>query len=115
MSKRRIDLLQGTLEFLILQALKDGAPRHGFGVLRWIRDASAGALEIEEGALYPALHRLEGKEWVESEWGQSDNNRKARFYTITPAGRSQLLREEEKWSEYVDVIGRVIAVAEGGG
>ncbi len=106
-------LLQGTLEFLILQSLKSGDARHGFGVLRWIRDASGGALEIEEGALYPALHRLERKGWVEAEWGVSEKNRRAKFYTVTAAGREQVVRQEADWSQYVDVIGRVVEVAGG--
>lgn len=106
-------LLQGTLEFLILQSLKSGDARHGFGVLRWIRDASGGALEIEEGALYPALHRLERKGWVEAEWGVSEKNRRAKFYTVTAAGREQVVRQEDDWSQYVDVIGRVVEVAGG--
>lgn len=104
-------LLQGTLEFLILQSLKGREARHGFGVLRWIRDASDGALEIEEGALYPALHRLERKGWVESEWGLSEKNRRAKFYTLTAVGRTQVTRQEADWSLYVDVVGRVLAVA----
>lgn len=107
-------LLQGTLEFLILQSLKGGEARHGFGVLRWIRDASGGALEIEEGALYPALHRLERKGWVESEWGLSEKNRRAKFYTVTPVGREQSARQEADWTQYVDVVGRVVEVAAGG-
>lgn len=113
MSKRGVGLVQGTLEFLILQALKTGGPRHGFGVLRWIREASDGALDIEEGALYPALHRLERKAWVETEWGLSDKNRRAKYYTLTTAGRSQLSRQEADWSRYVDVVGRVMATAAG--
>ena len=111
MAKDGIELLQGTLEFLILQTLKGGDQRHGFGILRWIRDASEGALEIEEGALYPALHRLERKGWVESEWGQSEKNRKAKFYRLTPSGAKQVVREEASWSRYVDVVGRIISTA----
>lgn len=111
MTKRGIDLLQGTLEFLILETLKDGEPKHGFGVLRWIRDASHGALEIEEGALYPALHRLERKGWVEAEWGLSEKNRKAKYYALTSAGKKHLVREEVNWGNYVDLVGRIIATA----
>ena len=111
MTKRGIDLLQGTLEFLILETLKDGEAKHGFGVLRWIRDASQGALEIEEGALYPALHRLERKGWVEAEWGLSEKNRKAKYYVLTSAGEKQLVREEVNWGQYVDIVGRIIATA----
>jgi transcriptional regulator len=114
MAKKEIELLQGTLEFLILQTLKDGEARHGFAVLRWIRDASDGSLAIEEGALYPALHRLERKGWVEAEWGLSEKNRKAKFYTLTALGRRQVAQEEASWSQYVDVVGRIIAVAGAG-
>lgn len=113
MGKRGIELLQGTLELLILEALKGGEATHGFGVLRWIRNASDGALEIEEGALYPALHRLERKGWVEAEWGVSEKNRKAKFYTITNAGADQVRREEASWGRYVEVVGRIISAGEG--
>ena len=111
MTKRGIDLLQGTLEFLILETLKDGEARHGFAVLRWIRDASDGALQIEEGALYPALHRLERKGWVKTEWGLSEKNRKAKYYTMTRAGAKQVEQEEAHWGNYVDVVGRIISTA----
>jgi len=111
MARRAIELLQGTLEFLILETLKDGEAKHGFGVLRWIRDASEGALLIEEGALYPALHRLERKGWVETEWGLSEKNRKAKYYTLTSAGAKQVAREEASWGQYVDVVGRIITTA----
>ena len=111
MGKKGIELLQGTLEFLILQALKDGDAKHGFGVLRWIRGASGGDLEIEEGALYPALHRLERKGWVQTEWGLSEKNRKAKYYTLTSTGAKQVEHEEASWSRYVDVVGRIISAA----
>lgn len=111
MAKDGIELLQGTLEFLILQTLKDGDQKHGFGILRWIRDASEGALEIEEGALYPALHRLERKGWVEAEWGLSAKNRKAKYYRLTSQGGKQVTREEAGWRDYVEVVGRIIAAA----
>ncbi len=114
MTKRGIDLIQGTLEFLILQTLSSGEPRHGFGVLRWIRDATGGALSIEEGALYPALHRIERRGWVESEWGLSEKNRKARYYTLTTAGREHLAREETGWREYVRTVNRIIDLAGSG-
>ena len=111
MSRRSIELLQGTLEFLILETLGDGEPKHGFSVLRWIRDASEGALTIEEGALYPALHRMERRGWIEAEWGLSEKNRKAKYYTLTADGRKHLGREEATWSNYVEVVGRIIATA----
>ena len=111
MTKRGIDLIQGTLEFLILQTLSSGEPRHGFGVLRWIRDATGGTLTIEEGALCPALHRMERRGWLQSEWGVSEKNRKARYYTLTEAGRRQLVREETGWKEYVRAVNRIIEMA----
>ena len=108
MSKGAVGLLQGTLEFLILQALKTGDARHGFGVLRWIGEASDGALDIEEGALYPALHRLERKGWVETEWGLSDKNRRAKYYTLTDAGREELARATGDWSRYAEAVFKVL-------
>jgi transcriptional regulator len=80
-------LLQGTLELLILKALSGGAA-HGYGIASWIEDATEDALRVEEGSLYPALHRMERKGWVEAEWGVSENNRKAKFYSLTAAGRA---------------------------
>lgn len=111
MTRRGIDLIQGTLEFLILETLASGEARHGFGVLRWIRDVTGGSLTIEEGALYPALHRMERRGWVRSEWGLSEKNRKARYYRLTAEGRRQLEREEAGWREYVAAVDRVIAHA----
>jgi transcriptional regulator len=111
MTRHGIDLIQGTLEFLILQTLSTGEPRHGFGVLRWIRNATDGALTIEEGALYPALHRMERRGWVESEWGLSEKNRKAKYYTLTAEGRRQLVREATGWTEYVRAVNRIIEMA----
>ncbi len=101
------DLLQGTLSILILKALLTG-PKHGFGVARWIEAATRDVLIIEEGSLYPALRRLEDKGWVESEWGVSDNNRRAKFYTITGAGRSQLRTEAAVWMRYAGAVTRVL-------
>jgi len=101
------DLLQGTLSILILKALLGGA-NHGFGVARWIEATTRDVLSIEEGSLYPALRRLEHKGWVESEWGVSDNNRRAKFYTITVAGRAQLRAEAEVWMRYAGAVTRVL-------
>lgn len=108
MTKRGIDLIQGTLEFLILTTLSTGEPKHGFGVLHWIRDATKGGLSIEEGALYPALHRMERRGWVESEWGLSEKNRRAKYYTLTREGRAQLDREQAGWHEYVQAVNRIL-------
>ena len=101
------DLLQGTLSILILKSLLGGA-NHGFGVARWIEATTRDVLIIEEGSLYPALRRLEDKGWVESEWGVSDNNRRAKFYTITAAGRAQLRTEAEVWMRYAGAVTRVL-------
>lgn len=91
-----MELLQGTLDLLVLKALS-GGPAHGYGVARWIERATDDVLKVEEGSLYPALHRLNHRRWIESEWGLSDNNRRARFYSLTPLGRKQLRAESASW------------------
>lgn len=103
-----LDVIRGTLDLLILKSLSWG-PMHGLGVLRWIEDGSRQALQIEEGALYPALHRMAQKGWLESEWGYSDQGRRARFYRLTAAGRKQLAAELSRWSRYTDAVGMVLA------
>ena len=100
-------LLQGTLDVLVLKTLAWG-PRHGYAVARWIEDATGGALQIEEGALYHGLHRLEKRGWVTSEWGLSENNRKAKFYALTPDGRAQLAAESATWQTYAEAVFRVL-------
>src|SRR5262245_63710611 len=95
-AKEKTDLLQGTLDMLILKALQLG-PMHGFGISVLIRQMSKEVLQVEQGSLYPALYRLEDKGWVDSEWGFSDNNRKAKFYKLTQAGRKQLAEERSNW------------------
>lgn len=106
-----LDLLQGTLDLLVLKALSWDT-RHGYAVATWIRERSAEAFLVEEGALYPALHRLERRGWVESEWGLSENNRKAKFYRLTSRGRSQLRAEVSLWERYVSAVGNVLRTAE---
>jgi len=103
--------LQGTLDGLILKTLTWG-PRHGYSVARWIKEVSGDALTIEDRALYLALHRLEERGWVESEWGYSENNRKAKFYQITAAGRRQLKTERARLTAYARAIEAVFAAAE---
>jgi PadR family transcriptional regulator len=103
----RIALLQGTLDLLILRTLVFG-PQHGQGIARAIQQTSEDVLLVEHGALYPALQRLEAKGWINAEWGSSENNRKARFYRLTRAGRGQLTREESRWRRLVAAIGRVL-------
>ena len=100
-------LLQGTLDMLVLKALIFG-PRHGYAVARWVRDTTDGTLDIEEGALYTALHRMEKRGWLESEWGLSENNRKAKYYQLTTAGRKQLRTKTAVWEEYAGCVFKVL-------
>lgn len=111
MTKQPVSLMQGTLDLLVLSVLADGEPRHGFAVLRWLTRATDGALAIEEAALYPALHRMERKGWLESEWGVSENNRKAKYYTLTKAGRKRLTQEGAGWRRYVETVSKVMGRA----
>ena len=101
--KNRIDLLQGTLEILILKAVSLG-PLHGYGILMRIQQISGGRLQIPQGSFYVAVYRIEYKGWLKGEWGESENNRRAKFYRLTAAGRRQLESETQKWSEMTDVI-----------
>ena len=101
------DLLQGTLGILILKCLLLGEA-HGYAVARWIEETTGDVLQIEEGSLYPALRRLEDRGWVSSEWGTSENNRRARFYTITPAGRAHLRNEARVWLRYSRAVTQVL-------
>ena len=100
-------LLRGTLDLLVLKALSWG-PRHGYAVAEWIEHATDATFLIEEGTLYPALHRLERRGWVAAEWGISDNNRRAKFYRLTPLGRAQLGSEAPLWHRYADAIARAL-------
>jgi PadR family transcriptional regulator len=105
--KERLDLLQGTLDLLILRTLFFG-PQHGQGIARAIQQSSLEELLVEHGALYPALQRLEARGWIAAKWGTSENNRKARFYALTAAGRKQLVRETTKWRRLSTAIGRIL-------
>lgn len=102
-----IELLPGTLDLLVLKTLAWG-PTHGLGVLRSIEQVTNGELQIEEGALYPALHRLEERGWLDAEWGITEKNRRAKFYRLTTAGRRQLAAEVTRWSRYTNVIQLVL-------
>jgi PadR family transcriptional regulator, regulatory protein PadR len=104
---KQIDLLQGTLDMLILKAVSLG-PLHGYGVLLRIQQISGEQLEIQQGSLYPALYRLEHQGWITSEWGESDNNRKAKFYSLTAAGRRKLHAETEKWNRMASLIANIL-------
>jgi PadR family transcriptional regulator PadR len=110
MAKQKNDLLQGTLDMLILKALSAG-PMHGYGVGRRIEEWAEEMLRVEEGSLYPALYRLEERGWISSDWGKSENNRRARFYALTAAGRRQLGVEEENWRRLVLAVGKVMQTA----
>ena len=112
-TKERLELLQGTLDLLILRTLILGA-QHGQGIARAIQQASDEELLVEHGALYPALQRLEERGWIAARWGTSSNNRKARFYSLTPPGRKQLVKETAKWKRLAAAIGRILAPAKEG-
>ena len=101
------DLLQGTLDLLVLKALARG-PKHGYAVAEWIHESSDDVLHVEEGALYPALHRLELKGLLSSEWGSSESNRRAKYYELTAAGRKKLAEETEYWRRMSGAIARVL-------
>jgi transcriptional regulator len=102
-----LSLLQGTVGLLVLRALQKG-PAHGYAVSRFIRERTDGALTMEDAALYQALHRLEAKGWIEAEWGVSENNRRAKYYALTPAGRRQLRSEVSLWRRYAEAMLKVI-------
>lgn len=106
-----MDLMKGTLDAMVLKALSWG-PRHGYAVTRWIRRRTDGTLEVEDAALYQALHRMEGRGWVEAEWGLSENNRKARYYGLTEAGRKQLERETSGIRRYMEALFKVLEADE---
>lgn len=106
-NKESQEMLQGTLDMLILRTLLFG-PAHGHTIAHAIEHASEEVLQVEQGSLYPALHRLEDRGWVSSSWGTSENNRKAKYYKLTPAGRKQLHVETSRWRQMVKAIGRVL-------
>ena len=107
MAKDKSDVLQGTLDMLVLRTLVLG-PLHGYGIAKAIRATSEETLDIEFGSLYPALKRLELKGWIAAKWETSDQNRKARYYRLTPAGRKQLAQEHSKWADFVQAVTRVM-------
>jgi PadR family transcriptional regulator PadR len=102
------ELLRGTLDMLVLKALS-WAPMHGLAVLRWIEATAHERVQIEEGALYPSLHRMEQRGWLDAEWGYTEQGRKAKFYRLSPAGRRQLAAEITKWSRYTETVGLLLA------
>ena len=107
---KQLDLLQGTLDMLILKAISLG-PLHGYGILLRIQQISKDRLEIQQGSLYPALYRLEHQGWIASVWGESENNRKAKYYSLTARGKRQLHLEAENWNRMTDVIGGILSTA----
>lgn len=103
----RLDLLQGTLDLLVLRTLA-GEPMHGYQIARAIKASSQDVLQVEEGALYPALHRIEGRGWITASWGLSENRRRAKFYELTAEGREALEQQSRSWDEYVAAVARVM-------
>jgi transcriptional regulator len=108
MSQSSLAILPGTVEFLALGALVHGGRMHGFEVLRWIRETSEGDLLVEEGALYPALHRLEKRRLLRAEWAVSQKGRRAKYYEVTAEGRRALVEETREWGRYVAAVGKVV-------
>jgi PadR family transcriptional regulator PadR len=107
-SHSSLGLLHGTVDILVLRALSAGAPAHGYTVSQWVRARTEGVLAVEDAALYQALHRLEARGWIDGKWGLSENNRRAKYYSLTPAGRRQLRAEVATWKRYAEAMLKVI-------
>jgi PadR family transcriptional regulator PadR len=110
--RNKADILQGTLDLMVLRTLETMGPQHGFGLAARIQQISGGALDLNQGTLYPALLRLEQRGWIRSRWGASDKNRRARFYELTAAGRKQIAREKDDWARAVALMERFLRPAE---
>lgn len=108
MADRDVELIQGTLNVLILKTLSWG-PTNGYAIAQWVRQTTTGEIELEEGALYPALHRMEHRGWIAAEWGVSKNNRRAKYYRLTPLGRRMLRARTESWERLVSAVGKVLS------
>jgi len=108
---KKNDILQGTLDLLVLRTLATRGPLHGYAITQLIQQSSADLLRVEEGSLYPALHRMTQDGWIKGKWGNTEKNRSARFYSITLAGRKQLAAEEESWARLTDGVARVLRFA----
>jgi transcriptional regulator len=108
MADPELQVLQGTLDVLVMQALSRG-PNHGYAITRWIRDVTDEELQVEDRALYVALHRMEERGWVESDWGLTENNRRAKYYGLTAAGRRELTREAQWWGRYAAAMSKVLS------
>ena len=111
MAKHSNDRLQGTLDLLILKILDRSGPQHGYAIAQRIHQATSDSLRIEEGSLYPALQRMTHEKWLKAQWGTTDTGRKARFYTVTAAGRKQLEEEERRWVELTEAVNRALRFA----
>ena len=107
------EVLKGTLDLMILKALSWG-PMHGYGVVQWLKRTTDTALQVEDGAMYPALHRLERKGWIEAEWGITENSRRAKYYELTRTGRAQLKREVASWTQFSVAVWKVVGATEQG-
>lgn len=107
MTRPKAELLKGTLDLLVMKTLASGSA-HGYRIARWIEEATHDALQIEEGSLYPALYRMEDRGWIVSEWGVTENNRRAKFYRLTARGRKQLEEETSSWERIVEAVGLVL-------
>ena len=112
MGENKSDVLQGTLDLMILKTLESMGPLHGYGIARRIEQVSSDTLSLNQGTIYPALLRLEQRKWIRSEWGLSETNRRARFYSLTQIGRKQIAQEEENWSRTVATMARFLAPSE---
>jgi PadR family transcriptional regulator, regulatory protein PadR len=111
LGRSRLTLLQGTVDMLVLRALREQPLAHGYTVSRWVKETTEGLLALEDAALYQALHRLEARGWVASAWGVSENNRRAKFYTLTADGKKQLRSEATTWRKYATAIFKVLGDA----
>ena len=111
MPKTKNDILQGTLALLVLKTLAARGPMHGYAITSHIQRVSAELLRVEEGSLYPAMHRMEQNGWVRAEWGTTEKNRQARFYTLTPLGHAQLEQEAQSWARLIEGVQRVLSYA----
>jgi len=112
MGESKSEVLQGTLDMMVLQTLEAMGPLHGYGIARRIEQVSEDALQLNQGTIYAALLRLQQRKWISATWGTSDNNRKAKFYAITKAGRKQLASETENWQRIAGVIGRLMRLSQ---
>ena len=110
MNASSLDLLQGSLDVIVLKTLS-WQPMHGFGIARWIQRVTDDAFQIEEGSLYPALYRMENKGWVKAEWGTTENNRRAKYYRLTAAGRRQLVQSSDTWQRFSEAMGKIMRAA----